>query len=107
MTGILSTSAIKDGDSPGPYGTMIAPNLYAPIHQHFFTVRLDSQIDGNENSVQEINVKRPDPDEPNPYRSAFYATSKTYMRESDAISTASPFDGRYWKVYIYYFFLNF
>jgi len=77
---------------------MIAPNLYAPIHQHFFTVRLDTQIDGNENTVQEMNVKRPDPDEPNPYRSAFYATATTYKREMDTMRHANPLTGTYWKI---------
>jgi primary-amine oxidase len=33
LTGIVSTSAIRDKESPKGYGTMVAPNLYAPVHQ--------------------------------------------------------------------------
>jgi len=43
LTGILSTSAIKEEDSPHGFGTMIGKSLYAPIHQHFFGVRIDFQ----------------------------------------------------------------
>lgn len=99
LTGILSTSAIHDGQHPGGYGTMIAPNLYAPIHQHFFTARLDMQIDGDNNSVQEVNVKRPDPNEPNPYKSAFYATYKPLKTELEALRNASPSEARFWIIH--------
>ncbi|XLS91771.1 hypothetical protein HN51_067779 [Arachis hypogaea] len=27
------------------YGTMIAPSLYAPVHQHFFVARMDMAVD--------------------------------------------------------------
>jgi len=27
------------------YGTMIAPGLYAPVHQHFFVARMDMSVD--------------------------------------------------------------
>jgi len=98
LTGILSTSGIKTGETPEGYGVMIAPNLYAPIHQHFFTVRMDMQLDGNENSVQEVNVKRPEPNQPNPFKSAFYAIVNTFKRELDAVRHTSPLEGRFWKI---------
>jgi len=98
LTGILSTSGIKTGENPGGYGVMIGPNLYAPIHQHFFTARLDMQVDGNQNSVQEINVKRPDDNEYNPHRSAFYATVNTFKTEQEAIRHTAPLQARMWKI---------
>ena len=33
------------------HGTLVAPGLYGPHHQHFFCVRLDMAVDGNENTV--------------------------------------------------------
>ena len=45
LTGILSTAALPVGES-SQYGTMLAPQLYAPNHQHFFCTRLDMAVDG-------------------------------------------------------------
>jgi primary-amine oxidase len=36
LTGILSLGALRPGET-SPYGALIAPQLYAPNHQHFFT----------------------------------------------------------------------
>jgi primary-amine oxidase len=98
LTGILNTSAIKTGEHPGGYGTMVGPNLYAPIHQHFFISRLDMQVDGNENVFQEVNVYRPEPHEPNPYKSAFYVKPTTFKTELEAQRIINPFTARAWKV---------
>ena len=51
----MSVSSIKTGESPYGYGVMVAPNLYAPIHQHFFCARLDMMVDGFNNAVQVYN----------------------------------------------------
>ena len=48
LTGILSLGALQPGEKP-PYGALIAPQLYAPNHQHFFNVRLDFDLDGAAN----------------------------------------------------------
>lgn len=55
-TGILSTCPIDIGiDSP--YGTVVAPGVLAPYHQHLFNLRVDPAIDGFMNSlaVEETN----------------------------------------------------
>src|SRR6266536_2821451 len=49
-TGILSTSPIDLGDSV-PYGTIVAPGVMAPNHQHLFSLRIDPAIDGQQNSL--------------------------------------------------------
>lgn len=51
MTGILSLGALPAGETR-PYGTVIAPSLYAPNHQHFFNMRLDLDVAGRENNVR-------------------------------------------------------
>jgi Cu2+-containing amine oxidase len=44
LTGILSLGALKT-DEHRRHGTLIAPGLYAPVHQHFFVARLDMAVD--------------------------------------------------------------
>ena len=40
LTGIVNTAAVPEGETP-KYGTLVAPQLNAHIHQHFFNFRLD------------------------------------------------------------------
>jgi primary-amine oxidase len=39
------------------YGTLDAPQLLAPHHQHFMGFRLDMDVDGTRNTVSELNVR--------------------------------------------------
>ncbi|KAH6629136.1 copper amine oxidase [Boeremia exigua] len=50
-TGILSTVPIAVGEPKPPYGTIVAPGVLAPYHQHLFCLRIDAAIDGHKNSV--------------------------------------------------------
>jgi primary-amine oxidase len=38
------------------YGSMVAQDIAAPIHQHFFNFRIDFDIDGTQNAVVEENL---------------------------------------------------
>lgn len=49
-TGILSTCPIDIGDKV-PFGTIIAPGVLAPYHQHLFSLRIDPAVDGFKNSL--------------------------------------------------------
>lgn len=60
-TGILSTvPADIDFKDKTPYGTVVAPGVLAPYHQHMFSLRIDPAIDGYENSVA-IEESKPMP----------------------------------------------
>lgn len=50
-TGILSTAPIAIGEEV-PHGTVVAPGVLAPYHQHLFSLRIDPAIDGQANSLQ-------------------------------------------------------
>ena len=54
LTGVISTGAIAPGEMPA-HGTLVAPGLYGPHHQHFFCVRLDMTVDGTANTVVEVD----------------------------------------------------
>ncbi|AJY73480.1 primary-amine oxidase [Paenibacillus beijingensis] len=97
LTGILSTAGLHPGETP-KYGNLVGPDLYAPNHQHFFNVRMDMQIDGNENSVYEVNVVPEELGEGNPRESGFYAKSTLLETEQQAIRDIKLETARYWKI---------
>ena len=96
LTGVVSTAAVMPGEVP-KYGTLVAPQLNAPIHQHIFNVRMDMQVDGTENSVYEVDIL-PEEDGSNPYGNAFYAKSTLLPTEQSAQRLIDPMKGRYWKI---------
>lgn len=96
LTGILSLGALAVGVKP-KYGNLVAPELYAPNHQHFFNMRLDFDIDGERNSVYELNVMQEE-DELNPYYNAFYAKSTLLSPELNAQRKLNLDTARTWKI---------
>jgi primary-amine oxidase len=97
LTGIMNTGGLPP-DEPSKFGTLLAPGLYAPIHQHIFNVRLDMMIDGLQNSVYEVNSQSGEPSPDNPHQNAYYATSALLGTETEAQRTVNPLSARYWKV---------
>ncbi len=96
LTGILSTGGFEKDKQP-KYGNLVAPEVYAPNHQHFFNVRLDLQIDGMNNSVYEVNTVAEEPGPDNPFENAFYAKSTLLESELQAKRKLSLESARYWK----------
>lgn len=96
LTGMVSTAAVMPGEQP-KYGALIAPQLCAPIHQHIFNVRLDMCVDGEQNSVHEVDIVQAE-DAENPYGNAFYAKSTPLSTEQEAQRIFDPFKARYWKI---------
>lgn len=84
-TGILST--VPHRHQPGqpervPYGTVVAPGVLAPYHQHLFSLRIDPALDGNKNSLV-IEESKPMPVDKthNPFGVGYYAESHYVDRE--------------------------
>jgi primary-amine oxidase len=96
LTGILSVGVLEEGELP-LFGTMITPDLYAPNHQHFFNVRLDLQIDGNNNSVYEVDTITSPVGPDNPMSNAFMAKYTLLKTEQEAIRDLNFNTARYWK----------
>jgi primary-amine oxidase len=97
LTGIMSTGAVPPGEMPR-FGTLCAPGLYAPNHQHIFNVRLDMAVDGDRNTVYEIDSEAVPPGEGNPLSNAWVTRATALRRESEAHRSIDPLKGRYWKV---------
>lgn len=97
LTGIMSTGAVPPGEKP-KYGQLVAPQLYAPIHQHIFCIRMDMMIDGLQNSIYEVHTEAEPPGPTNPHGNAFFARSSLLRREEDAQQLIDPFSSRYWMI---------
>ncbi|KAJ5780105.1 hypothetical protein N7457_005265 [Penicillium paradoxum] len=82
-TGILSTTPINIGDKVG-YGTIVAPGVLAPYHQHLFSLRIDPAIDGVANSLQ-VEESHPlpfnDPSVQNPFGVGYKTHSNIVTEE--------------------------
>jgi primary-amine oxidase len=95
-TGIVSTGAVPPGETP-EFGTLIAPGLYAPNHQHFFAFRLDMCVDGIVNSVYEVSAEAAAPEE-NPHGNAWRSRETLLATEAQAQRLIDPLTARHWKV---------
>lgn len=97
LTGIISTGAFTTGSDPD-CGTVIAPGLYGPNHQHFFNVRLDMCVDGDRNSVYEVDSVALPVGPDNPDANAWTVRRTLLESEGEAQRVVNPLAGRYWTV---------
>ncbi|GAY36274.1 hypothetical protein CUMW_021060 [Citrus unshiu] len=101
LTGILSLGALQPGEVR-KYGTIIAPGLYAPVHQHFFVARMDMAVDCKpgeaHNQVVEMNVKVEEPGKNNVHNNAFYAEEELLKSELQAMRGCNPLTARHWII---------
>jgi primary-amine oxidase len=97
LTGVISTAAIAPGEKP-KYGTLVAPGLYGPNHQHFFCVRLDMTVDGTANRVVEVDSVASPAGPENPHGNAWEAVSTVLASEAGAARDTDARRARYWKV---------
>lgn len=103
LTGILLPKAVPDTvvNENSPYGQMygalVSPNIIAPNHQHFFCFRLDLDVDGEKNTVSEMDLWSP-PKEENPRGSAIAMDDYEWYYEREAHSDVHLKAARKWKV---------
>lgn len=80
------------------FGTIVEPHVEANNHQHFFIFRLDLDIDGQHNSVGEMNMvavpKGPD----NPYGNSIIGKMDMFKKELEAKRMANAASSRMWMV---------
>ena len=56
-TGLMVTTPFERGGEPPPTGTVVDNQTYAPFHQHFLVARLDLDVDGDDNTVMEVDSR--------------------------------------------------
>jgi primary-amine oxidase len=62
LTGVVQTNMLAVGATPSGFGSSVASQVDAQYHQHYFSVRIDAEIDGNRNSVymaDSVQLKSP------------------------------------------------
>ena len=97
LTGIVGVSAVAPGEHSDT-APLIAPQLASPNHQHLFCFRLDFGLDGDGNSVYEVDAE-PAPKGPeNPHGTAFRSVATPLRSEHEAQRTADPARNRHWKI---------
>ncbi len=96
LTGVMSTQAIPPDAEP-THGSVIAPGLAAPLHQHLFCARLDLAVDGPVNEVHEVCVEREARGEGNPLGNAFGLRTERLESELAARRDIDAATGRHWR----------
>jgi primary-amine oxidase len=98
LTGIMAVKGVESGHED-PYSHMVAPNIAAPHHQHFFTFRLDMDVDGAaSNRVVELNSTAAPPGPSNPFGGAFFMKETPLRTERDAERKLNLASSRRWVV---------
>ncbi|CED83505.1 primary-amine oxidase [Phaffia rhodozyma] len=84
-TGIMSVTPIEAGVDAAntiKYGSVVAPGVFAPDHQHIFNLRIDPAIDGYESSTVVYDETHPmERNEKNPHGVGFETRQTKVNRE--------------------------
>ncbi|MEH2240962.1 primary-amine oxidase [Nostoc sp.] len=100
LTGIVlaqGTASEKQSDD-NFYGRLIAKNIFGVNHQHFFNYRLDFDVDGQANSVMEMNVKALPMGEKNPLGNAIAVAETPLTKETTAVRDLDMKSSREWMI---------
>ena len=97
LTGIVGVSAVGPGEATDS-APLVAPQLASPVHQHLFCFRLDFGLDGDQNSVYEVDTEARPSGSGEPQGTLFRTVPTLLERESDAQRVTDSTKSRYWKV---------
>jgi primary-amine oxidase len=97
LTGIMAAKGVANG-AHDPYSHLVAPNVAAPHHQHFFAFRLDMDVDGPSNRVVELNSAALPPGAQNPYGGGFTMEVSPLRTEREGERQLNLASSRRWLV---------
>jgi primary-amine oxidase len=103
LTGIMLPRGVKETTAQGheqafPSGHLVAANVVAPHHQHFFNFRLDLDVDGPANSVHEMNTKAGAGGAGNPALNAMVMEESALASEKQAPRRMDLQTARHWLI---------
>ena len=102
LTGIMLPKGVHAATAPHdasiPSGHLVAPNIVAPHHQHFFNFRLDFDVDGQNNTVVEMNTRAVPRGPRNPWVNAMAMASTPLASERKAQRSMDLQAARTWQV---------
>jgi primary-amine oxidase len=103
LTGIMLPKGVKETKVEGhtghyPSGHLVAPNVVAPHHQHFFNFRMDLDVDGPSNTIHEMNTRAAVAGRDNPSMNAMVMQETPLTRERQASRGMDMVSARHWVV---------
>ncbi len=96
-TGVPLVSGRRVGEKSS-HGALVAPGIDAHVHQHVFSFRFEMAVDGERNSVSEVNFSGAPTGEDNPYGNAVRITETPLASEAQAQRLIDLAASRYWRV---------
>ena len=96
-TGIPFPSAEPRG-GPSPWGRSIGRQIESQVHQHVFSFRFDMAIDGERNSVSEMNFRAAPVGAANPHGNGIESIETRFRSELEAQRDIDARSSRYWRV---------
>ena len=97
LTGIMAVKAVADG-AHDMHGHLVERNIDAVHHQHFFSFRLDLDVDGTANRVVEMNSVAMPPGPQNPQNNGFFMQETPLRTERQAQRNLNLESSRRWIV---------
>jgi primary-amine oxidase len=97
-TGIMVTTPYADGAEAPRTGTVVDNRTYAPFHQHFIVARLDLDVDGDENTVMEVDSEALPVSDDNPFGLDLVTNATPVRSEAEAGRDYRWETQRSWKV---------
>jgi primary-amine oxidase len=102
LSGVMNTNPGSQRDTAhaaghSSFGHLVAPGVNAPNHQHFFSYRLDLDVDGTRNTVFQLDTKTAPPRQ-NRSGELFSMDERPLLTERAARADVSFASARSWRV---------
>ena len=105
LTGIMLAKGVKNKRAEEnnsmmseSFGHLVAENIVAPHHQHFFNFRLDFDVDGQRNAVMEMNSSAMPASADNPNLNGFMMRESQLYTEQQAQRRMDMQSARVWNI---------